>query len=443
MTAAIGDLAAVLLLVAFLTGGALVVAALWWWPLVLATLVAGILEGHMGADLGIETGYFRILALDLVAIVAGGAAIIRLLSAGRIDRFQLLWIAVTLALACAFLQGAAVYGSATAGIFYRRFFYLTTATLYVMTFPWPAADLDRFTQLWLGAAGLLAGFALLLWLLPDIAAFGPMSSDSFRLAFEAQRVLPAASALLMSQAALIGIAAWSRGTGSPMLRPLAIICLFVSILLIHRSVWVATAAGLLVLTTVSTRALVPVIAASGVAAFVGLAIVALVGGLGHDLLASPVTEAVGEVLSRDSSLAWRISGWDILVSRTFSGGALSTLLGGGFGVGYERLIGWSRIDFSPHNVYVEILINAGLVGVGLWTLFHLVVFLRLWVGRTEDNGAVLDQRAAIALLVSLMMFGLPYTPSPEQGALLGVIAVVAGRSFGRGIAPDPGEENGA
>lgn len=444
MTAAMGgDLAAVLLLVTLVTGGALVVATLWWWPLVLAMLVAGILEGHMGVDLGIETGYFRILTLDLVSIVAGGAAIIRLLSTGRLDRLQLFWIAVTVVLAGAFLHGAAAHGPATAGIFYRRFFYLTTATLYVMTFPWPSVDLDRFAQLWLGAAAALVGFAALLWLVPDIAAYGPMASDRQRFAFEAQRVLPAASALLLSQAALIGIAAWSGGKGSPMLRPLAIACLLASILLIHRSVWVATAAGLLVLTTISTRALVPVIAASGVAAFAGLAVVVLVGGLGHDLLASPISEAVGEALSSDSSIAWRISGWDILVNRTLAGGALSTLVGNGFGVGYERLIGWARFDFSPHNIYVEIFINAGLVGAGLWTLFHVVALLRLWLGRSEEDGTVLDRRAAVAVLVSLMTFGLPYTPSPEQGLMLGVIAVIAGRSFRGEPASDPGQEDGA
>lgn len=429
MNAALGgDLAAVLLVTGLTAGMTLVVAVLWWWPLVLASLVVGVLAGHLGADLGVETGYFRLSVLDLIAVVAGGAAIIRLLSAGKADRVQLLWIVVTLVLAGAFLYGAASYGPVTSGIFYRRFLYLTTGTLYAMTFPWPEADLDRFAQLWLGAAALLAAAALTMWVFPEVAAIGPMSNDRIRFAYEAQRVLPASSALLLSQAAILGIAAWSGGTGSPMLRALAVVCLFVAILLFHRSVWVAIAAGLLVLTRVSRQSLVPVVTITGVAAFAGLAVVTLVGGLGHDLLAFPAASAVGEVLSESSTLQWRVTGWDILVSRTFSGGLFSTLFGGGFGVGYERLIGWSHIDLSPHNVYVEIFINAGLLGAGLWTLFHCIVLLRLWTGRADDHGTIIERRAAAAILVSLMVYGLPYTPSPEQGIMLGVLAVMAARS---------------
>lgn len=433
MTAAIGgDLAALTILLALLCVAATAVAALWRWPLIVAALVVGICNSHLQADLGIETGYFRLSPLDLTASIAVGAAMLRLLGSNRIPRLQLLWIAVTAVLALAFAYGAARHGVTLAGIFYRYFFYLTAGAMYAMAFPWTAPDLDRFARLWMAAGAVLAALCLSLWLAPGWTDLD--AGDTGPFAYLSSRVLPAASAFLLSQVALIGIAAWSRGVAPPFLLPLTVTCLLLSLLLFHRSVWLSTMVGFAVLIAVNARLFLPIMGALTVVGVVGAVAAGLAGGFGAELSAEPLTSAVDEALSESSSLDWRVTGWEILIDRTLAEGPLSVLFGGGFGIGYERMIGWARVEYSPHNVYVEIFINAGLLGVGLWVLFHGLTILRLWRDDAVES-ALLDRSAAIALMASLVAYGLPYSPSTEQGLLLGVLGAMAAQA-GRVRNPD-------
>lgn len=427
MTTAVGgDIAALIVLGLALCTAATVVAAIWWLPMAIATVSLGIINVHLHRDFGIETGYFLLSPLDLIALIAVAAAGIRLVTAGRITGLQLICLAVTTSLALAFFYGSARFGVATAGTFYRQFFYLTAVMLYAMTFPWDGPDVDRFVRLWLIAGALLAILCLSLWMAPGWIEFE--AGDWGPFAYLSRRVLPAASALLLSQVALIGIAAWVRGQIRPVLLLLTILCLLLTLLLFHRSVWVSTLAGLAALMLVNPRSLVPVSGILLVVGLIGGAAAGLAGGFGQDMLAAPVASAVGEALSENSSLDWRVTGWDILLQRTFAQGPLSILFGDGFGVGYERQIGWSQVGYSPHNVYVEIFINAGLVGLGLWLLFHAATMLLLWTRQVPDD-TLLDRGASVALMASLLTYGLPYSPPTEQGFLIGVIGVIAMRSL--------------
>jgi len=427
MTAAVGgDLAALIVLGIAFCAAATVVAAIWWLPIAVAATAFGIVNVHLHRDFGIETEYLLLSPRDLTALIAMVAAGIRLLVAGRIPRLQLLCLAATTSLIVAFLYGSAQYGVATAGTFYRHFFYLTAGMLYAMTFPWNAPDIDRFVRLWMFAGALLAILCLSLWIAPGWMEFG--ADDLGHFAYLSRRVLPAASALLLSQIALIGIAAWVRGQIRPGLLLLTVVCLLLTLLLFHRSVWFSTLAGLTALMLVNPRNLVPVSGIILVVSLIGGVAAGLAGGLGQDLLAAPLASAVGEALSENSSLDWRVTGWEILLQRTFAEGPLSILFGGGFGTGYERVIGWSEIGYSPHNVYVEIFINAGLVGLGLWLLFHAATVFVLWTRQVPED-TLLDRGASIALMVSLLAYGLPYSPPTEQGFLIGVIGVIAMRSM--------------
>ena len=432
MTAAVGgDLAAVIVLGIAFCLAAVAVAAIWWLPVAVAAMAFGIINVHLHWDFGIETGFFLLSPLDLTALIAVAAAGIRFLTAGRMTGLQLLCLAVTTSLAVAFLYGSARYGLATAGTFYRQFFYLTAVMLYAMSFSWDGPAVDRFVRLWMIAGALLAILCLSLWIAPGWIVFEADDVGSF--AYLSRRVLPAASALLLSQVALIGIAAWVRGQIRPFMLLLTVVCLLLTLLLFHRSVWVATLAGLVGLMLANPRNLVRVSGIMLVVGLIGGAVAGLAGGFGQDMLAAPVASAVGEALSENSSLEWRLTGWEILLQRTFAEGPLSILFGDGFGVGYERQIGWSLVGYSPHNVYVEIFINAGLIGLGLWLLFHAATVMLLWTRQVPED-TLLDRGASVALMASLLTYGLPYSPPTEQGLLIGVIGVIAMRSL-RSTAP--------
>lgn len=408
-----------------LIAAAVAVASLWVWPMAAALLVCAIVNGHLMADIGVDLDSFRLSILDMVVSVMAAAAMLRVMAFGRLYGTQILWIAVCAVLAAAFLHGVGAYGVATAGSFYRSLLYVSTACLYTLTFPWGQTEVDRFVKLWAVAGAALVALCLVLWLFPDEFELRQPLGSSF--AYQSRRVLPASSAFLLSQVALIGIAAWVRNAAPPLLIPLAVACMLLVVLLFHRSVWVATAASLTTLLCLYPRGFLPTVGVVVITGFVGIIAASLAGAFGIDIWSRTLSSAVSEVFSQQSSLGWRVVGWEILVQRVIDGGPLSILFGKGFGVGYDRFIAWSLVEVTPHNVYVELFINAGLLGVGLWMAFHVHLFRRLWARSTENWGQ-LDNHAAAALVVSLIVYGVPYSPSPEQGLMLGVLAAMAMRS---------------
>ncbi|MGE4221254.1 MAG: O-antigen ligase family protein, partial [Alphaproteobacteria bacterium] len=407
MAAVGGDLAAMVIVLGAFGLAATVVAAIWWLPLAVAATAFNILNSQLRIDIGVETGYFRLAPLDMIGLIAFAASGLRLLSRGNTNGLQALWLAVTAAFFASFLYGAMRYGFATSGTFYRHFFYLSSGALYAISFAWEPVDIDRFVRLWLTVAAMLAALCISLWLVPGWLEVEPETHRA--LAYVSRRVLPASSALILSQAGLIGLAIWIRGRAQPATILLTVVFLLLTLLLFHRSVWIVTLAGIAVMMMANARNLFPIATATLVVGIFAGIVTGIVGGFGEDLVSAPFASAFSEAVSSNSSLEWRIIGWEILLQRTFAAGPLSIMFGDGFGVGYDRMIGWSQIGYSPHNVYLEIFINAGLVGLGLWLLFHVAVLKRLWTGDVSES-ALMDRGAAIALWTSLLVFGLPYSP---------------------------------
>ncbi|WP_448188451.1 O-antigen ligase family protein [Azospirillum sp. sgz301742] len=420
----------------------IVTAMLRWMPLVVAIVIVGVIEGHLGIDLGIRVADRTVSPADLIFIIAMIAGSVRLLLRGGFTRIQFVWMATVLVLLVAFGIGALQYGFDTATTFYRRYFYLSAGTLYALSFTWTSNDLDRLARIWLAAAGALVCYTLLAWIDPDIATLAGPTVFSNYAEYEAERVLPSSSAFLIAEAGLLCLAAWSRLDVLPLYRAAAIPFLLIAILLYHRSVWFVMLVAIAVLPLLNPRAVLRI----GLALLIvplGLAVVWLVGlGFGQDVLSASMSSAIMEPLNDDSTLSWRLTGWRILVDRTLAGGLPSILFGSGFGIGYERLIGWSTIQYSPHNLYVELFINAGIAGSGLWILWLLMVLRRLWSGG-DDGGQLLDRAASMALFVAVAAFGLPYTPAMEQGILVGAIAALAMRLESRRTMPVPAPREAA
>lgn len=419
-----GDVLGVVAALAIFCG--IVVAMLRWMPLVVAVLIVGVIEGHLGIELGMRVADRTVSPADLIFIVAAVAGAVRLLLRGGFTRIQFVWMVTVLVLLAAFGNGALQYGFDTATTFYRRYFYLSAGTLYALSFAWTPDDLDRLARIWLAAAGALVCYTLLAWIDPEIVTLtGPLVPSSYAV-YEAERVLPSSSAFLIAEAGLLCLAAWSRSDVLLLYRAGAMPFLLIAVLLYHRSVWGVMLAAIAVLPLLNPQATLRF----GMALLMvplGLALAWVVGlGFGQDILSASMSSAIMEPLNDNSTLSWRITGWRILVDRTLGGGLPSILFGSGFGVGYERMIGWSTIQYSPHNLYVELFINAGIVGSGLWILWLLMVLRRLWSGG-DDGGQLLDRAAGVALVVAVASFGLPYTPAMEQGILVGAIGALAMR----------------
>lgn len=391
------------------------------WEMTASYLLFAIIEQQFGLDMGIRLLNYTVSPMDLLSGCAATAAGLRLLGRGRVDMVEMLWLLVFLSLMAAFAHGVQAFGFQSATISYRRFFYVSTAIIYMLSFPWEDRDINRLTGLWILTAVILALIAIADWL--GLSASPMMSNQILINAFDSQRVLPASSTFILAQAGLIGLAAWSRPGEGGYQRLLSILCLVVMGLLYHRTVWVATFAGITAILLLQPRAL----ARLGVPLVIGmlltLALWTFQTGLGDTSLAASMKAAISEPFMEDSSYNWRLEGWQILVSRALSDGIATIVMGSGFGVGYARQMGWALVEYSPHNFYLEIFLNTGLLGLGLWCLATLETGVRIARGGINAPGR-LDRTGAMALLVAIAFYNIPYTLSSEQGLLIGMLAAM-------------------
>ncbi len=415
-TALIGILGVLLLI------GSVLLFTVRRWEMAACYLLFTIMEQQFGLDMGFRLLDYTVSPMDMLSGCAVTAAGLRLLGRGRMDMVETLWFLVFLGLLAAFVHGVQSFGFQSATISYRRFFYVSAGITYMLSFPWDNRDINRLLGLWTVAALMLAFIAITDWLGIFTA---PVGGDQVLInAFDTQRVLPASSAFILAQAGLIGLATWSRpGEGGGYQRLLSILFLVVMGLLYHRTVWVATFAGIIAILLLQPRAL----ARLGVPLLIGLLLMLALWtfqtGLGDTSLATSMKAAITEPFTEDSSYNWRVEGWQILVSRALSDGIATITMGAGFGVGYARQMGWALVQYSPHNFYLEIFLNAGLLGLGLWCLATLETGVRIVRGGLQAAGR-LDRTGAMALLIAIAFYNIPYTLGSEQGLLIGMLAAM-------------------
>lgn len=392
------------------------------WVPILAILGLGIVELQLEADLRVIVLGLQVSPSDLLAVALGLAGGWRFLAKSRHDAFDVAALALVVVMALLFARGAASYGVETAANGYRRYFYLSTAILYLLSFPWPPRACDALVRLVFAAGAALAGLAVLFWAFPELDFdFGQIGGARL---YEARRVLPANSAMLIAQAGAIGVALWMRGRISPGAQLASVAMLTVMLLLYHRSVWLTFAAAILVLALVNWRVMWRA-AIPGLGLVLAFALVLFFGvGFGRDAFFEEIGSAVREPLTGQSTLDWRIEGWQILMRRTIAQGPIAWLTGSGFGIGYERLIGNALVVQSPHNFYVETFVVGGLTALAAWLAIPALAIWRLL--RAEPQaGALADRNLALMWLTMILVYSVPYSPSPEQALLIVLAAGLA------------------
>ncbi len=408
---------AIYMFVAVGLGAAL--AAVNRWPAVLAVFVLGIVELQLETDLRMVVFGFQVSPSDLLASMLALAGGWRFLAKPGHDVFDVAALAFLVVCVLFFVRGAAVYGLEPAANGFRHYFYLSSAIFLLVSFPWPERACDVLVRFVLVAGVALAGLALTFWIFPefDLATIRPTAARLY----EAQRVLPANCALLMAQAGLVGLTLWMRGRLSPGIQFSCIVILPVMLFLYHRSVWTALAVAILVLAFVNWRAAWRVLLPAAGLAFAFTLILFFGVGFGREDFFAEIGTAVREPLSGQSTLDWRVEGWQILARRAVAQGPVTWLFGSGFGVGYERYIGNNLVVQSPHNFYIETFIIGGVILVVAWLALPLLALRGLARGEVAE-GALADRNLALAWLTMILVYGIPYSPSPEQSVLI-VLAI--------------------
>ncbi|MFG2022753.1 hypothetical protein [Streptomyces sp. NPDC048825] len=371
---------------------------------------------------------------DLLAACAVLVASARLLRRGVPPRAELvLVLAVMFLIACSIQRGVGVWGLPVAANDARVYFWqVFAAALYVATAPLHVGRARAVVRLWLVSAAAYAALSLVGWLntglhsVVDAATVGGKVYDP--------RPVPARSALVLAQSAVLLLCPWGGGSSAPAsttenspgrdrrerrgwpdgdrgkILP-ALLCLVCVVLLQHRTIWATT-----IVMAVVWWALIPARAgqrlASSATAVVSLCVVALAfaagtfGGVG-----SVLADSFAETQDANSTFSWRVLGWQELMDgpKTLT----EWLLGSPFGSGYDRWVGGVVISVSPHNYYLHVVLRLG--AIGLLTLLTLYVLVWRRLGRC-GNGTL----ALRLVVVSQLVLFVSYSPFPEQGILLGL-----------------------
>jgi hypothetical protein len=320
------------------------------------------------------------------------------------------------------VQGLVVFGTA-AGVSARPTFYGLVACSYVMTFP---LNEQRVRALF----GAFAWTGLILFMLAcyrsvavalDLRELLPPSGSFQPAGHSVWRVIISSESLVVAQTilSLWAFAGLAPGVFSS-LRLLAPLLLVVTVVLQHRSVWLATTAGYVALrlgratTMLDTKQLVPVLA---LASFLGL---------GAGFVASGSGSGSGSGIGAD---VIRLGGWKSLMQQWADSGPRAWVLGKpyGSGVGYYTSddLGAQKVTWQAHNYYVELLTSLGVLGLSSYLSLAGLAVRDLWRTRAHlEHG--LAARWLLVMLAFQMTYYLTYGVDYMQALLLGAALSLVG-----------------
>jgi O-Antigen ligase len=340
--------------------------------------------GSSGINLGIHI-YPPDVSMGLIAIVT----VLRFVFAPNARQAGWgFWLLVGVG-ALNFAQGLGSFGTA-AGVSVRPSFYAYCAILYVSTFAFDNANvrvLQRFL-LWCATAMFaVAVYRLTITaldvrdLLPPGGSFQPRGSSIWR-------VIGADESLILAQAALTlwYFSAGKAWAGGP---SVALILLVMTVGLQHRSVWLATLAG--VVLVVLARGEKSVGAKSIAALVIVLALVAgaLSQGVGGSGLGGDIARSTVDALEAKGTAQERLFSWRQLVVNWAGSGPRQLAAGVPFGTQLERYnsdgANARKIFYEAHNYYVQILVTQGLLGFIALLAIYLRALSATWKARKHDE----------------------------------------------------------
>ena len=318
-----------------------------------------------------------------------------------------------------FTRGLGAFGLRAAGNYTRNLSMFAVPAFAIMLLrPVVSVETRRLAR-WLGWAGIiLCAIAVLRW--AGVLSMPVELEDNLR---EVVRALPSDYAMVIGQAFIAVIYLQIVGRRAGWWWAVAGMLGVAIIFLQHRSVWVATAAGLGWLAVRTARSC-PVpwlsVAATGAVAM-GLVVVA------DPTVATTVTSVVSanalETQGERSTWEWRVQGFVEATDRVFAGDATDMVIG--------PPAGWaanSNASFASkhiHDRYVDTLANYGVFGLATLIVWLGVLAKRASRGRgrttTKRFRGESDSPLLQALLLSELVYLIPYFGGVLQGASLGLI----------------------
>lgn len=403
-------------------GLVMLTAGMYFSPVVggVAILLLFLLETLLISLLAFNLG-ITVFPQDLLFIPMALAALLRLLKPGVMRRVPWpMWV-LTGVMALSFIIGLAKHGTAS-GVEFRSDFYFMVGLFYCATFEWSPRQVSRMLK-WLVPIGMIVMF--IAWFRWTSDATGlDWVRPVWREPGAPMRVMDAQQTLFLGTVMILLV--YAMASGSSLNRWLFLVpMLGVTILVLqHRSVWVAAflpAMMAFVIVRQSQGKLASRLAVMGAIGALVLGPLLASGKLGG--VTSSVSESAVRATSTTSgTFVGRIEGWDALLKKWAASGPRAWVIGNPYGSGYERKQGADgrEVHFAPHNYYVQLLLRTGVIGL-LSFLALQAYLLRGAIRLGAEPHEALTGYAMIGLLVSSLLYYIPYSPPYIHGLITGMI----------------------
>ncbi|MBE0446824.1 MAG: O-antigen ligase family protein [Actinobacteria bacterium] len=367
----------------------------------------------------VSLGILNVYPQDAVFIILAMVGIVRLVMRNKFTYVHILWLFLGFLIMFSFARGVAIHGFESAGVELREFFYFFAGALYFMNFPTGSQHLKRLTLAWLCVAGALFLLALFRWAAGGLSLGIPQ--PWLETGHGGLRVLNAAQALFLFQAFLVSLFLKFVPDSSRLWRSFSSVLLPVVVLLQHRTVWVLAlvATMLAAFQQGKVRRRVAYILTSAVVAGAIFGLVVFGENISKipDSLSASVDEAINK---SDSTFIWRVESWSALLAERSSFGYSDYLFGKPFGSGYVRKVWDFERTETPHNYYIQTFLRLGVFGLIALLCTYAILISRLAQSASYKASGYFGGRLVYILLMTQLIFFITYSPSYEQGIVLGL-----------------------
>ncbi len=369
---------------------------------------------------------------DIVFGLLAAVAIGRLLFAKEVPGLPILWLLLGVMIFISFALGLAQFGKA-AGTDFRNYFYIWSTGLYFWSFRYDEARTRRIVIGWLACSVFLVGLACFRWAaewmnLPIASSWRDTGAVS------EFRVLPSGATLFLAQSFMILAYRVTARAASRWTWFAVLILLATVIAMQHRSVWIATVAGILGLYVFMPGRIRLKLTKAAVigAVLVGIPAIGLIAyGSLDKLVYSVQTSLVSGADFERGTAGGRIYGWNQLLQQMHPA---DYIIGKPFGSGYERRevpnARWLA-TYDPHNFYLQTLLRAGVIGLFLWLAIYFISMKRALGKGAGGEWADLPPRLLCVLLVTQLAYTIAYRLSYEQAILIGLVMSISIGLLGR------------
>lgn len=366
-------------------------------------------------DLGL-----KVYLYDFVFIAIFFAGLARHLVSKNVPKISVIFSLFSLIFFAKFFNGIAPYGTAS-GVEFRQYFYVLSSGLYFSAFSYSEENLLKLLKVYI----FFAVIVLCIVYYRFVAEYMGLSvaakwikADGGDIRF---RVIASYDALILSVATITIMVIALTNNAFELYKKLFVFFILAIIALQHRSVWMATFIPVFLIPFMPgievSKAFTRQITTVGFVFLCGLIIYEY--GFFQKITEMVHLSATRATNLHEGTFYARTQSWEYLLSMWGRFDAVTQFFGTTFGSGYGGLSAY------PHNFTLQLLFRGGVFAVVVFYLLYGSLIAGLFRKSISQRGISIYYSLFILLLISQLVYYIPYGVSPFDGIVLGMAISLA------------------